>query len=267
MDRAKARLSKLFLGSRDAGERLSLFEYELFRYPFWLIIDFIRQFSSSNLGISHHSLKCFWYYRELTKVVSTSFENVLEIGAGAFNFGHVHFLKNAGPVTYVVVDLAEVGLYTAKSLKTRGFDKRGNYRVFESSELNDFLRSPDVRKVIFATSDQLTTIGDSGIKFDLFVNHESFAEMLLSTVNAYLRTCGRLMKENSIYFLVNRESRVQLPPGKGEEDGVQHPVTAFDAYDLNGVNCLHSAEDEFRARLGPHKTEPNRLFVGQKQGA
>lgn len=69
MDRAKARLSKLFLGSRDAGERLSLFEYELFRYPPRLIIDFIRQFSSSNLGISHHSLKCFWYYKELTRVV------------------------------------------------------------------------------------------------------------------------------------------------------------------------------------------------------
>lgn len=144
-------------------------------------------------------------------------------------------------------------------------DERENYTVFESHQIKEFFRSQNLRKVLFADPSQLGELQRNGLQFDLFINHESFAEMLIATVNSYLEVCGEMMVDDSTYFLCNRESRVQAFLGEGAEGYLgTTQVTRFGDYLLSDVRPIYQGKDEFREILGPHGESPNRIFIGKR---
>ena len=253
-------ISRLLLNDPRAADLYSLFEYDFFSYPKGLVRRY-RQAVGARLGISHHSLKCFFYLERLNQAIGSTVPcSTLEIGAGAFNFGHLWLTQVSGKQTYVVVDLPEVAQAAVRELRNKGLDEQGDYRIFDSTQLSDFLGSREPRKVLFATPAQLPEI--RSLRFDLFVNHESFAEMRTKTVNSYLEFVEKSMKAEGIVFLVNREFRSQSNTLDSDDDPSE--ITKFEDYNLGWLRVILREVDSFRGSLGPHGDTPNVFFIGQK---
>jgi hypothetical protein len=160
-----------------------------------------------------------------------------------------------------VIDLEEVGASAARNIKLSKLDEEENYLVFESSELKMFQESKATRKVLFLTPSQIDLLA-SMEKFDLFVNHESFAEMYLKTVNSYLGYCKKLTKDHALVYLVNRASRPQESHNPSAKTGLSS-ITEFRAYDLSFTTPLVQEIDEFRQGFTAHSASPNILFIGR----
>jgi len=260
LSKSKIVTSRLLLDDARAADRYSLFEYDFSSYPKGLVRRYKRAVGAQ-LGISHHSLKCFFYLERLNQVLGSKVpSSILEIGAGAFNFGQLWLTEVSGKQTYVVVDLPDVARAAVHELRNKGLDKQGNYKIFDRTQLLDFLSSREPRKVLFATPAQLPEI--RSLSFDLFVNHESFAEMRTNTVNSYLDFVEKSMKSEGIVFLVNREFRSQSATLDSGEDPSE--TTKFDNYNLGWLRVILREVDPFRASLGPHGDTPNVFFIGQK---
>ena len=56
---------------------------------------------------------------------------------------------------------------------------------FNSDQVKEYLASEKDKKVIFFQPNEIDSIANLSLNFDLFINHESFSEMNIDIVNNY----------------------------------------------------------------------------------
>ena len=76
-------------------------------------------------------------------------------------------------------------------------DFYSDVNIYLPDEIEKFKAAGPGRHLLYLSPDQ---INDITWKFDLFVNHESFSEMPISTINDYLDKIQHYMKPNSVVF-------------------------------------------------------------------
>ena len=96
-----------------------------------------------------------------------------------------------------------------------------------------------------------------------FINHESFGEMNIETVNKYLSHLPNLMKVGSIVNLVNRQSRPQARSYDDFKKLELSDITSFEEYNLDFCNVIIKENDRFRAKIPRMQKHPNVFFIGK----
>jgi putative sugar O-methyltransferase len=252
----------IFNGDAHAADRYGISQYNHKIYDEHLISQFKNRFSPYGIGISHNALKSFSYLVKLEKagLNLNSPINVLEVGGGLFTFGHL-FASSVKSFNYVVIDLPEV-IIAAKEEIAKNYSKTGvtSYDVYDSKTIEKFLNSPSKRKVIFISNDESNLLIKLSLSFDLFVNHESFSEMNLLTVNSYLRLAKNHLASEGLVNLVNRVSRYQLEERLSESSTEQ--ITNFDKYDLSNLKTKIIEICDFRGRIPSQNKHPNYFYIG-----
>jgi hypothetical protein len=252
----------IFKGDAHAADRFGISQYGDKIYDENLLSDFKNRFAPFGIGISHNALKSFSYLAKLEKAGMNlqSSVNVLEVGGGLFTFGHL-FASSVESFNYVVIDLPEV-IVAAKEEIASCYSNTGvpRYDVFDSKTLENFLNSPSKRRVIFISNDETNLLNKLNMSFDLFVNHESFSEMSLLTVNSYLRLAKKYLAKRAHVNLVNRVSRYQLEETLSKNNTDQ--ITNFDKYDLSNLQTKVSEICEFRGRIPSQNKHPNIFYIG-----
>ena len=144
------------------------------------------------------------------------------------------------------------------------YKRTSDYEIFLPNEINSFIESKSDRKVLFITPNQIDNTKKLGIKFDLFINHESFAEMGIKTVNTYLRKVANLMSSGALLFIINRESRPQaVTPNDFKNLNSLGQLTAFENYELDFADTVIKEIEPFRSRTPNHWHIPNILYIGK----
>ena len=252
----------IFKGDAHAADRFGISQYNDKIYDEDLLSQFKNRFTPYGIGISHNALKSFSYLAKLEKagLKLHSPVNVLEVGGGLFTFGHL-FASSVKSFNYVVIDLPEV-IFAAKEEITNCYSDTGvtRYDVFDSKTLEKFSKSPSKRKVIFISNDETDLLNELNMSFDLFINHESFSEMRLLSVNSYLRLAKKHLAKGGLVNLVNRVSRYQLEETKSETNIEQ--ITNFDKYDLSKLQTVVLEICEFRGRIPSQNKHPNFFYIG-----
>ena len=166
---------------------------------------------------------------------------------------------------YVICDLPEMIVHAHKQITNKYLTVcKGNYDVFLPNELEEFYKSKSDRKVLFILPDQLDKkILKVDKKFDLFINHESFAEMKIETVNTYLEHLPSLMKKGGIVNIVNRHTRPQAKSYQDFKHININEITCFNDYKLDFCEILFQDIDRFRARIPVQQETPNIFFIGR----
>jgi putative sugar O-methyltransferase len=226
---------------------------------------FFLKYSKYNITFSHNTFKAFSYMLKLKEYVKLNKNiKILEIGAGLFNFGHLltYELKK---FNYIICDLPEVIIAAHQQITDIYLPIcKGKYDVFLPNEINLFYESNNDRKILFITPKQLNKdIMRQDTKFDLFINHESFSEMNICTVNKYLKQVKFLMKKGAIINLVNRHSRVQATTYEEYKLSNLKNITCFDDYELNFCNTILKEVDKFRSTIPILNKDPNVFFIGK----
>jgi putative sugar O-methyltransferase len=257
--RALRLLSTVLLGRSDSAALFGLGQYTSVDYDKHLLNSYETELSPYGLYFSHNTLKSFSYVRRLAPFLEGKTAGplrVLEIGAGLFNFGHLLSLR-VDSFTYVVVDLPSmIDRVVEKVLAYPG----KSYEVFTETSLEDFWSSTADRRVLFIPSNRLIELRGV-LSFDLFVNHESFAEMPLPVVNDYLEHVKALLRPEALVFLVNRVSRIQA---LGKRVSIRpEAITDFFLYDLSAITPISIDLDQFRMRETSSSLDAQNIsFVG-----
>ena len=252
----------IFKGDAHAADRFGISQYDDTIYDEDLLGEFKNRFTPYGIGISHNALKSFSYLAKLEKagLKMNSSVNVLEVGSGLFTFGHL-FASSVKSFNYVVIDLPEV-IIAAKEeiIKCYSNTSVPRYDVFDSKTLEKFAKSPSKRKVIFISNDETDLLNELNMSFDLFINHESFSEMRLLTVNSYLRLAKKHLAKGGLVNLVNRVSRYQLEETQSENNPEQ--ITNFDKYDFCELQTVVLEICDFRGRIPSQNKHPNFFYIG-----
>lgn len=259
-------LSFLFFGDQIAAKKYSYDKYLDNVYDSELINEFLKEYSSKGIGLTHHTLKTYYYLKTLKSVIGNDFfsspKNILEIGAGMFNFGHLVSQESNG-FNYVICDLPEMIVSAHSEITDHYLTKTsGQYEVFLPSEIDNFKRSKANKKVLFIEASSKEQILDLDLDFDLFINHESFAEMNIEIVNKYLSLVGNCLKKNGILNIINRYSRLQTID---KMDGAEtlNNITSFHEYNLEGFQVIYKELDQFRNTIPTQREDPNVFYIGR----
>ena len=248
-----------------ASKKYGFDNYDASIYDSHLIHKFHKDFSKNNINFSHNTLKSFYYLENLTPHIGFNNKlSIFEIGAGVFNFGHLLSLKLES-FEYVVCDLPEMVFQAHKEITDFYIPKAGaDYEVFLPNEVDEFNDSAAHKKVLFITPNQLKkgVLGNEK-RFDIFVNHESFAEMDIFTVNNYLEEVKSLMKPDSILNIVNRHSRPQAVSAEDYINLTTKDITCFDDYALDFCSDVVKEIDCFRSRIPGERRLPNVYYIGK----
>ena len=186
------------------------------------------------------------------------------VGAGVFNFGHLLSLQ-LSHFEYVVCDLPEMIASAFREINEKYIPNcSGDYEVFLPTEIDKFEMSRSNRKILFIIPEQLKSdcLGQNK-RFDLFVNHESFAEMDIDVVNSYLGYLPKLMKTDSFVFLVNRHTRPQAQTYEQFRKLNLRGITCFSDYQLEFCSEILKKEDVFRASIHGLQMNPNVFYIGK----
>ena len=231
-------LSWLFLGEKVAAEKYGYSHYRISDYDKDDLADFEQRYETYNIGFSHNTFKSFSYLKRLEQNVKLENKlSIFEVGAGVFNFGHLLSLK-LEQFDYVICDLPEMIAAAFKQINEHYIPNcSGNYEVFLPTEIDEFDKSRSNRRILFITPEQLKSgcLGNDK-RFDLFINHESFAEMSIDVVNSYLGYLPKLMKRGSCVFLVNRHTRPQAITYEQFKGSSLQDLTCFSDYNLDFCN-------------------------------
>ena len=262
-------LSRFTLGEALRGDpfRLKSFNWAADYAP-ELLEEFDEKFNPLNIYFSHNGIKLFSYLKTLTTKVNFLFSRkepllIVEIGAGVFAFGHL-LASQLKAFTYIVVDLPEV-ISSARSEIAR-YKQNTNveaYDVFEQEDHQEFFASNSKRKVLFVSPSHIELIKRID-DIDLFINHESFSEMNIETVNTYLGIfLIKLKRKSGVAFLVNRHSRFQKEKYAASVDNpVISDITCFSDYKLDLLDDVFMGIDLFRHRLPNQSNHPNISYIG-----
>lgn len=224
--------------------------------------NYEKSYSKYNIGFSHNSFKTFSYLTRLKDHIEIhDQQRIFEIGAGVFNFGQL-ISYELTKFEYVVCDLPEMIVQAHEQITELYLPScKSSYEVFLPNELEEFNSSSSNCKVLFITPEQLEeNILDAIPKFDLFINHESFAEMDIVTVNNYLRHVTKLMKKGAIINLVNRHSRPQAKTYEDLKSLSLKEINCFENYKLDFCDTLVKEVDSFRATIPSQQLTPNVFF-------
>jgi putative sugar O-methyltransferase len=255
----------LLRGDSDAAYKYGFDTYPAKIYDKKNLDEYLKRYSKYGIGFSHMTFKTFTYLENLKKNVKLERNiKIFEIGAGAFNFGHLLSLELQS-FEYVVCDLPEMIIQAHKELTGLYIPKcGGDYEVFLPNEQEEFNNSKVTRKVLFITPEQLHNgILGKQRQFDLFINHESFGEMNIETVNKYLSHLPNLMKVGSIVNLVNRQSRPQARSYDDFSKLELDDITCFEEYNLDFCNVIIKENDRFRSKIPRFQRNPNVFFIGK----
>jgi len=251
-------VSKLVLGDFGAARRFSFHIYPLDAYKKHqeksnLLIEYELYNSKNNIFFSHNNYKAFSYFYDLKKHINLNegIQNILEIGSGMFNFGTI-ISKNLASFNYYCIDLPDVALRGYLSAKESIDD---DVEVYLPHQLKEFKNSSGNKKIIFLIPSQLD---DLDIKIDLAINHESFSEMHIETVNEYLIKLEDKMTSRSILFLVNRFSRLQSYQDNSSD------YTNFYDYNLGKFDQVYENIEVLRSYIPVQKNYPNVFYIGRK---
>ena len=261
-------LSLITLGHSGRAQKYSLDKYADEIYDQELLENFIKEFSNKNIGLSHHTLKVYYYLKTLKENIGLEYfkgaRNVLEIGAGMFNFGHL-ISQECDEFNYVICDLPEM-IASAHLEITENYipHSSGNYEVFLPNEIAAFKSSESNRKILFIEAGAKDDIRSLGIEFDLCVNHESFAEMDIDTVNRYLSLMTNVTRPDGYINLVNRFARLQLSENQPKFVSLEN-ITCFSDYNLSGFLERFKTLDHFRDRIPKQREDPNVFYIGQRR--
>ena len=261
-------LSLIILGHKDNSSRWGLESMGYEHYDDQLLKDFKKELFPKRIYFSHNTLKCYSYLKNLEEYTnfltskSQSKKNILEIGAGMFNFGHLLSLKIT-KFNYVICDLPELIMSCSLEID-KEYLSNSFYDIFLPNEIDLFLKSKSDRKVLFITPNQLDLLNKIGLKYDLFVNHESFAEMKISVVNEYLKHVSSHMKRGALLYIINRHSRPQAVTKK-QFDKLEkiEELTSFEDYKLDFANKIVEKIDPFRTYIPGQCHMPNVLYIGK----
>lgn len=255
----------ILAGDKNAAVKFGFSDYKAEIYPESDLKEFLDKYWKHNIGFSHNTFKSYSYLKRLNNSVNIGNEvSIFEIGAGVFNFGHLLSFQ-LSKFEYVVCDLPEMIAMAFNEINNKYLPLcDGNYEVFLPTEIKEFERSNNYRKVLFITPDQLNDgVLGSQKRFDLFINHESFAEMDIDVVNSYLNHLPSLMKVGAAVNIVNRHTRPQC---KSYEDfrGLKlENITCFDDYRLDFCEVVLKESDTFRAAIHSQQSLPNVYYVGK----
>ena len=205
---------------------------------------------------SFNSFKSFTYLRFLNNKIESmnlNGKNILEIGGGLCNFAML-LTCNLDSYSYICVDIPEMipnGLYSFSN-----FQPDKTIKFFLPHEIAAFYMSKDQKKVLFILPSQLESIK---MEFNFFINHESFAEMTIETVNSYLLTVKKKLTRGAIIFIVNRMARCI-----DREDPLNlNKYTFFHDYDLLGFETIAKQIDPHRSISLGAEFHPNIIYIGQ----
>jgi len=252
-------------GDSQAADKFGFSEYKAEIYTESDLKEFSDKYWKHNIGFSHNTFKSYSYLKKLNNSVNIGNEvSIFEIGAGVFNFGHLLSFQ-LSKFEYVVCDLPEVIAMAFNEINNKYLPLcDGNYEVFLPTEIKEFERSNNDRKVLFITPDQLNDgVLGSQKRFDLFVNHESFAEMDIDVVNSYLNHLPSLMKFGAAVNIVNRHTRPQCTSYEDFSSLKLENITCFDDYRLDFCEVVLKESDTFRAAIHDKNSLPNVYYVGQ----
>ena len=249
----------------NAAERFGFGNYpgDIFGKAF--LDSFLNKYSKYNISYSYNTLKAFYYLSKLNEYVKIKNDiKILEIGAGVFNFGHL-LSYELDKFEYVICDLPEMILNAHQQITDIYLPIcKGNYDVYLPNEIDNFQNSDSDRKILFITSEQLRNgILSDEKKFDMFINHESFAEMDINVVNDYLKKIKTLMKKGAIVNLVNRHTRPQANLYDEFKKVEINNITCFDDYELNFCDFILKEIDKFRASIPIAQKTPNIFYIGK----
>lgn len=252
-------VSFMFFRDFRTSEKFVFAKFDDSNYSRALLKDFEERFEPDGIYFSHNTMKSFSYLKQLEEIIDIPDDvRVLEVGGGLLNFGLL-LSKGRSGYDHISVDLP--GMIGASYREvTQKYDFDGE--VFLPDSFADSRASEAAKKISYLEPEQ---IGELPEGFDLFVNHESFAEMDISTVNDYLRHITGKVREGGYIFLVNRLTRMQA---KTTEDyraikGFSQ-LTNFADYDLSGFETLYLGVDPFRQQLEEQNKNPNVVYVGRR---
>lgn len=252
-------LSFLFFGEFRASEKYVFSKFDHNAYDPALLQRFASRFESQGVFFSHNTIKSFSYLEQLEPYLDVKDEiSCLEVGAGVFNFGYL-LSRDYHTYSHVIVDLP-VMIEQCSALLKGHYEFDGE--VFLPHEQEAFKLSTSKKKILFLEPHQVDEVEG---EFDLLVNHESFAEMDIVTVNDYLKGLSKHVRTHGIAFLVNRISRPQARTEKDYSDLTDlDQVTNFSDYELGAFETLLQTVDPFRQKLREQQRNPNVLYIGRK---
>lgn len=216
-----------------------------------------RIFNKLGWFYSINSFKSFAFFQRFNDFVNLKeleSQTILEIGSGLCNFCMI-LVSQLKSFSYICLDIPEMipnGYFSIKSKYPNN-----DIDVYLPHEFDDFIKSTSKKKILFIIPSQLD---DLNSKIKLFVNHESFAEMNISTVNNYLNKVKKKLDLNSYVFLVNRLARQNSPRNPLKYDS----YTFFDQYDLNGLEVVIKEIDRYRNIFKGKELRENIFYIGKK---
>ncbi len=255
-------LSYLIFGRRDIVNNFRLnysvdIQKRLFStYPHYEK-SYKRIFNKLSWFYSINSFKSFAFFQRFNDFVdSNQLENqiILEIGSGLCNFCMI-LMSQLKSFSYICLDIPEMIPNGYFAIKTKY--PTNDIDIYLPHEFDSFIKSSSKRKVLFIVPSQLK---DLDLKIKLLVNHESFAEMNISTVNNYLNQVKQKLDVNSFVFLVNRLARQNSPRNPLNYNS----YTFFDQYDLSGLEVLVKEIDRYRSIFKGKELRENVFFIGKK---
>ncbi len=249
----------------NSAKKFGFDDYPSYIYNTRELQNYRETYSKYNIGFSHNSFKNFSYLTRLKDHIEMPrLQRIFEIGAGVFNFGQLisYDLKK---FEYIICDLPEMIIKAHEQITELYLPNcKSNYEVFLPNEFEEFISSASSCKVLFITPEQLEeNILKDIPPFDLFVNHESFAEMDIVTVNNYLKHVAKLMKRGAIINLVNRHSRPQAKTYEDFKSLSLKEINCFENYELDFCDTLVKEVDSFRAAIPGAQVLPNVFFIGR----
>lgn len=224
------------------------------------LTSFNKRQNKDKYGIkfSHHTFKLFCYLEAFHEACSDfRFEgkSVLEIGGGMLNFATLCF-EETEELFYVCVDLPEMIEAVHSDLNEVLVD----VECFLPHQMEAAFASKSKKRLLSLLPGQLAELDKT---FDLFVNHESFAEMDLSTVQGYLESVSTRLSSGGMVFLVNRFFRVQVSTSRElRELSSIDQLTCFDNYKPTWCEDIVYTVEPFRQQIRTQNDRPNAFYIG-----
>ena len=226
-------------------------KYPKSKYLYENIFNRLQWFYSIN---SFKSFAFFYRFNQFINLNDLENSNILEIGSGLCNFCMI-LTSQLESFSYICLDIPEMIPNGYYSIYKNCSDN--NIELFLPQEIKKFFKSKCKKKILFILPSQIKSID---LRIKLFVNHESFAEMDISTVNKYLKEIKSKLDKNSFVFLVNRIARQNAHSNNLSFD----TYTLFSDYNLDGLNTVVKEIDSYRDLFKGREIRENLFYIGKK---
>lgn len=203
---------------------------------------------------SYSGCRIFYYYTKITHLIDIRKKHhILEIGAGLAGLCSIIARKEVR-FSYVIIDIPEIIPNAYNELKSLC----PNLTLFLPHQLKEFNECEAEQKVIWLLPSQKGKLSD--IQFDLFINSESFAEMLPEVSQDYWDFVNERLHTGGHAVSINRVSRFV-------SDNAMSYEKMSSPFKLRSEKLiLESREiDQFRALFPNFEETPNLIDIYVKK--